>query len=327
MNRREFLLSTAALSALPLIAGTARAQDAASYPSGPVRLIVPVGAGGVAHAYGLLIAENLKKHWDQPVVVENMPGAGGVIAAREVARSAPDGLTLLVASRGSMTVAPHLKNTTGYDPTKDLKLICLTRSAPFLLMVREDSPYKTLQDLIADAKKRPGEISFSSIGVASMQHILGEMLSEQAGITLVHVPYDGEAGYSVDLIGGRLDVATGGPSTVSKHTGKIRALVTATAERSSLTPDVASAVEAGMPNWVLPSWGALVCQGGTPQPIVDKIDATMAEIAADPAYNSHLKSLELDNYYKSGKDYQAQLDSEIAQMLPILKRIGADVKG
>jgi tripartite-type tricarboxylate transporter receptor subunit TctC len=318
----------AAAVAAPALLRSAYAQDAAaSYPSGTVKMIVPVGAGGVAHAYGMLLAEHFKRRWNQPVIVVNMPGGGGVIAAREVARSKPDGLNLLAASRGSLTIAPHLKTTSGYDSAKDLKLVSMTRTAPFLLMVRQDSPWKELKDLIADAKKRPGVITYSSIGVGSMQHVLGEILCDQAGIKLVHVPYDGEAGYSVDLIGGRLDVATGGPSTVAKHKGQIRAIVTATAERSALTPDVPCAPEAGLPNWLLPSWGALVCQGQTPQAIVDKIDATMADISKDPEYTSKLAALELDNFYKSGREYEPQLQKELAEMLPVLKRIGVAVKG
>lgn len=259
---------------LAAMAPFAVAQD---YPSKPVRLIVPFPPGGSVDLVARLVGKSLSDTLKQPFLIDNKPGASGNVGADFVAKSPADGYTLLVGSAGVFAANQHLYANPPFDPQKVFSPVMRVVDQPNILVVRPDFPAKNLKELIAMAKEKPGKLSFGSASVGSAQHFSAEVLMQQAGIELLHVPYKGGAPALTDLMGGQIDVLFDTSPTALPYvkSGKLRALAITSGQRSPLLPDVPTMKEAGLPNFEVVTWTGIAAPAGTPKHIVDKLNATI----------------------------------------------------
>ena len=287
MQRRNWIKSVAILAAA-FAAPWAAAQG--DWPSRPVTLIVPFAAGGTTDIVARLVGQKLSQMWGQPVVVEDRPGAGGNIGAGVVAKATPDGYTLLVPSGSILTVNPHIYKDMGFDPQKDLVPITNLAQGPMIVVVNPKVPAHNLKELIALAKKEPGQLNFGSAGVGSQVHMAGENFADAAGIDIKHIPYKGEALGLNDLMGGQVQLMVGNIAAATNFvkSGRLRALAVTSKERSPMMPDVPSADEAGLPGFESVGWFGLMAPAGTPKAIIDKIQADTAKALQDPEVKAAL---------------------------------------
>lgn len=261
---------TVALLALTFTA----AGMAQNWPVRPVRVIVPFTAGGATDVVGRLISQKLGETWGQSVVIENRAGAGGNVGAEAVARSAPDGYTLFFASGSILTVNPHLYKKLPFDPVKDFAPIASVATGPMVVVVHPSVQAKTVKELIALAKAKPGGLNMGSAGVGSQVHMAGENFANAAKIDVTHVPYKGEAlGYN-DLVAGQIQFMVGNIAPVAPFVaaGKLRALGVTGAQRSPLMPDVPTVAEAALPGFLNTGWFGLFAPAGTPREIVERVN-------------------------------------------------------
>lgn len=268
------------LLAMPIPGSKARAED---YPAHPVRIIVPFGPGGPADVAARLLASNLQTNLGQPFVVENHTGAGGVIGTQEAAKSAPDGYTLLVVSNAQTTnelLAPQRK----YVLMRDLAPIAPINHADLVIVVNPQVPAKTLPELIALAKAKPGTLNFASAGPGTPYHMAGELLRNMAGIDIVHVPYRNSGEARSGVIGGQTQMMIDAVTTMAPNiaAGQVRALATTGKTRSSVLPDVPTVDEAGVPGYEATIWVGLMAPAGTPKPIIDKLNTAINNVLKQP---------------------------------------------
>jgi tripartite-type tricarboxylate transporter receptor subunit TctC len=269
LTRRDAL--GAGLIGLALaISGPAQAQ---SWPSQNIRLVVPFPPGGSTDVLARRLAEGLRERLGQTVIVENRGGAGGTIGSEFVAKSAPDGYTLLMGVTGSHGVAPSLYPNLGYQPLRDFAPISLLVSAPLVLVVNPEVPAKTLQDFIALAKKEPDTLTYGTPGNGTSMHLTGVTFDLQAGTKLIHVPYKGSAGALTDLLSGQIKSMFGDLLVVLPQirAGKINALAVTSKDRNPLLPDVPTMAEAGLPGFEVLSWQGLFTPAGTPPAVVERL--------------------------------------------------------
>lgn len=277
MKRRHLSTLGAGAMLLTLI-GAAHAQ--ARFPDRPITLVVPSAPGGTTDFTARLVSDQLAAALGQPVIVENKAGGSGNIGNQSVARAKPDGHTLLVAYSGYQVGNPHLFKKAGWDPIKDFEPVAMMTRAPQVVVTRANLPYRTLQEFIAHAKTNPGKLNFASSGNGSIQHIAGEMLQQQAGITMVHIPYKGAAPAVQDLLGGNVDMFITTPASVVGQikAGKLRALAVTSQTRLASLPDVPTVAEAGLPQFKLDSWFALYAPAGTPADVVNALNQAVNKI-------------------------------------------------
>lgn len=276
-------LTMAALAAIGTILCSTgvHAQD---YPNRPITWVVPFTPGGVTDTGARTVAKVLSEKLGQPVVVENKPGAGGIVGAEYVVNSKKDGYTFLYASNGSVVTYPFLFKKMSYNPQKDLIPVHGMANSPMLVMVRADSPYKTLADLIDFAKKNPEKLNYASVGRGSTQHLLAELFQKEAGIKMSHIPYKGSSPALTDMLGGSLDVMFDYPILMQPQmeAGKLRALAVSGQERLANLRDIKTIAEQGYPAVVFTAWATIVLPAGTPQPVVDKLAKAFGESLEDP---------------------------------------------
>ena len=279
MKRLPVLLA-AALAALCLAAPVV----AADYPTKPLKLIVPYPPGAGTDAVSRLVADRLAVRLGQPVVVENRVGADGNIGTDAMAKAAPDGYTLGVATPGPVAVGKSLYPNLPYDPVRDLVPVIRLNEAPVVLLVHPSVPAKSVAELIAFAKANPGKLNAAIAANGSMNHLVTELFKHDAGVNIVSIPYKGGAPAIQDVLGGRVEVLFISVSSVvpQVEAGKLRALAVAAPTRSPFLPGVPTMAEAGLPNVVGSQWNGIVVPAGTPQPIVDKLNTEMQAILADP---------------------------------------------
>jgi tripartite-type tricarboxylate transporter receptor subunit TctC len=318
-------MKTLARLALALAAlATAAAWAQESYPSKPVRIIVPFAAGGVADLLPRIVGEKLTQKWGQPVVVENKVGAAGNIGMAEGARAAPDGYTLLLAPTGNLTVNPTLFPGLPFDTQRDLAPVTLLAQSPNVLVVHPSVPAKTFKELIAYAKANPDKLNFASPGEGSGAHLAGELLKIEAGITATHVPYKGIAPAVNDLLGGNVQMMFAGISTVLQHvkSGKLVALAIASPKRSPQLPEVPTVAESGLPGFDVTSWYGIVVRSGTPQPVIRKIQHDMAEALQGEDVKAKLAGLGLEPVGDTPEEFGAIIAAETKKWGEIVRRAG-----
>jgi tripartite-type tricarboxylate transporter receptor subunit TctC len=280
-QRRRALLATAVGAALALafVAGAARAQD--SYPTKPIRIVVPYPAGGFNDTLGRLVATKLSVAWKQPVIVDNKPGGGTVIGTQAAATAPADGYTLLVV-QFPFAANPWLYKSLPYDSAKAFAPVVLAGRSPMLIVSHAAGPLRTLGDVLAAAKAKPGALNYGSSGAGSSNHLAMALFESVSGTRMTQVPYKGSTPLLTDLAGGQVDLAV----DLLPHalpfiqSGKVRALAIASTERSPLMPELPTAAEAGVPGYEVTSWHGFVVPAGTPQPVIDKLNRELNTILA-----------------------------------------------
>lgn len=315
------LIAAMALS-MAILPSAGIAQEAADkFPSKTVTILAPFAPGGPADLFTRKQAEYLEREYGVPFMVENVPGAGGIVAGKRLTTMPADGYTWFSASGGLLSIIPVVAKEGDFDPSKELELVGLIRSQPLMLAMRTDAPYQTLQDVINAARENPGTLTYGSIGVNSALHLAGELLADLAGVELIHVPYKGSAEYSVDLLSGRLDFAISTPGTLNNFKGELRAVAQALPERSPMMPDVPTGEEAGVPGWVFDSWTGIVVKKGTPQELVDRIGEMLKTINDNPKFQEDTASMDASPKFISGADYKEELERQIAKNAELIAKI------
>src|SRR5664279_3222221 len=268
MNVCKLLLCAAIACALP---GPAHAQ---TFPTRTITLVIPFAPGGSNSVVGRAIADKIGELLGEKIVIDNRPGAGGTVGTRAVAKSEPDGYTLLLSFTGTMAIAPSLYKNVGYDPRRDFAPIGMIGNAPNSLVVHPSFPAKTLAEFVAYSKANPGKVNFGSAGAGTVSHITGEYFAASAGIKLVHIPYKGTGPALTDLLGGHIPMAFAPvpASHANVSAGLLRALAVTSTTRSSLMPDVPTISEQALPGFDASLYYGLVAPAGTPRPIIDKLN-------------------------------------------------------
>ena len=300
--------------------------SAQGYPAKPIRIIA-LSVGGPPDFVARTMAQHLTTALGQQVIVENRPGAGGTIATAAVAKSPADGYTLLVASTTNLSISPSLYANPGFDPTTSFAPISLLATAPFLVLVHPSLPAKSLKELIALAKAKPGELNYGSAGSGTPLHIAGEMLKTAAGVQLVHVPYKGPAPAVIDLLSGRIQVMVEQLYPVAQHiqSGKIRPLAVAGAKRHPQLPDLPTAAEAGLPGYEVIAWMGLVAPRGTPSEVVRRLNAVLVKALQTKEVRDGLYNQGLQPAGNSPEEFAAFIASEAARWSRAVKTSGAKV--
>ena len=311
MHRRALL---AALAATPLLPRPVRAQ--ADWPTRPVTILVPFVAGGPSDIVARAIANRMAQTIGQPVVAENRPGANGEVAARQVVRSAPDGHTLFVGSIGVFAINAALRPNLGYDPVRDLTPITLAVTTPNVLVVNaERVPVRTLPELVDWLKRNRGRTSYSTSGVGSSDHLTMELFKQRTGTDPEHVPYNGGAAAATDLIAGNVQLSFQNLGTVAGHIqgGRLRAIAVTSAERNRILPDVPTAIEQGLPDFVVTSWQAAMAPTGMPAPLLARVHAAVVAALRHPENVQRLNAIGFDVVANSPEEYRAFQEAEIAR--------------
>src|SRR5215470_6339357 len=273
----------AILAALALVSSSVLAI-AADYPNRPITLVVPFPPGGSTSIVARIVADKMSEGLGQQIVVDNRGGAGGTMATRQVAKTTPDGYTILLAYTGTLATGPSLYPSAGYDPRTDFAPIGLIGAAPTVLVVTPAFPPKSLTELIALAKEKPGAINYASAGIGTVGHIAGELMSTLTGIKLVHIPYKGTGPALTDLLGGHVSMSfTPIPAAIGHvQSGALRALAVTQAKRSDLAPDVPTSAEAGLPGLEAALRYGFVAPAGTPRPIIERLNKELNAALASP---------------------------------------------
>jgi len=306
--------------ALVMTAGAASAQ---TYPTKPVRLVVPFLAGGSTDIVGRTVAQKLSEMWGQQAFVDNRPGGGTTIGTEMVAKAAPDGYTLLVTP-APFTINPSLLTKLPYDALTDFTPITLINTTPLVMVVNPGVPAKNVKELIALAKAKPGKLNFGSSGTGGSNHLAGELFDAMAGVKMVHIPYKGNAGALTDIVGGHLDVVYNGITSAVAliRGGKLRALAVTSLQRSAALPDVPTLDESGLKGFEAVAWNGLSAPAKTPRDVIMKINADVIKIVNSPELKERLKADGSDPVGNSPEQYAAFLRNEIAKWAKVIKFAG-----
>ena len=310
LKLQHYLLSVLVVCTA-LLQGNAFAQNATAYPKGPVKIIVNFPAGGTVDTLARLVGQRLSEQWGKPVTIENRPGAGGNIGTQAAYLAEPDGLTLLASPPGPLTINQNLYKDMTFDPSKFVPIITIAQ-VPNVITARIDFPANTEKELIAYVKANPGKVTFASQGNGSTSHLTAQLLSNLAGLKMVHVPYKGEGPALIDLMAGRVDLFVGNISAVVKFRDekKVKFIAVASQKRSLVAPDVPTAAEAGLPGFNASAWFALVAPPGTPTSITEDINKQVNEILKVPYVRARIQALGGDVGGGSSKELGAFMAQE-----------------
>ena len=313
----------ACLVALVAIAAplAAAAQD---YPTRPVVLVSPFPPGGSVSLVARIVAEKMGETLGQSIVVENRGGAGGTIGARSVAKSPPDGYTLLLGYTGTLAIGPSMYPNAGFDPRKDFAPVGRIGTAPTLLVVHPSVPVHSVAELIAYAKANPGKLNFGSAGIGTVGHLAGELMATMAGLRLVHVPYKGTGPAITDLRGGHIPMMfTPVPTAHAQaESGLLRALAVTGAERSSLLPDLPTVAESGLPGYEAALRYGLVAPAGTPRAIIERLNKELRTARAAEDVRSRLAADGAEVLPSTPEQYAADIDREEATWSKVVNALG-----
>jgi tripartite-type tricarboxylate transporter receptor subunit TctC len=297
------------------------------YPAKPVHILVPYPAGGAVDVLARTLGDEVSRQWGQSVVVENRPGAGGVVASQALATAPPDGYTLMVVASGHAT-NPFLYSKLPYDTFKDFTPISLLASSPNILLVRADSPYKTLADLLAAAREKPGTLSYGMAGNGTSTNLAGELLKNMAKVDIVAIPYKGGAPAINDLLGGQIPISfNNGPESMGQlSAGSVRALGVTTAKRAAILPNVPSIAEAGVPGYDTAVWWGLLGPAKMPADLVAKLSHDFVAAVNDPAVKERLAGLGASPIGSSPQQFDAVIHADYDKWGPIIKAAGIRVE-
>jgi len=272
------------------LAGSVFAQDV--YPNRPVKIIAAFPPGGATDVAARALGNQLSQIWKQQVIVENRPGAGGNIGGDAVAKAAPDGYTLLMASPAEVTINQHVFPKMPYAPMRDLAPVSKVATAPLVLLVHPSVPVKSVKELIQYAKDNAGKLNYASSGTGGPQHLAAEQFKMAAGVNMTHVPYKGGAPAITDLLGGQVDLFFSGMPPALQHikAGKLRALAVTSETRSKQLPEVPTMIEAGVPDFVVENWQGVFTTGGTPEAVIEKLNRDINSVLKTPAFVENLSA-------------------------------------
>jgi tripartite-type tricarboxylate transporter receptor subunit TctC len=313
----------AALACAALAAASPAAAQA--FPSKPIRMVVTFPTGGAPDILSRTISEKLDPSWGQTMIVDNKPGAGGNIGAEFVARAPADGHTLVMGTVGTHSINGSLYARIPYDMVRDFAPVTLIASTPNLLVVNNDVPAKNLQELIALAKARPGQLTFGSPGIGTSVHVSGELFNSLAGVKTQHIPYKGRQFAIPDLLGGQITMMFDNmPSALPVvREGKLRAIGVTSAKRSGSAPEIPTIAEQGLPGFEATSWFAVFAPANTPKPVVEKLHAEIVRIFNLPDVQTKMRTLGLDPILGGPEDLAKTQQAEIVKWAKVIKDSGA----
>jgi tripartite-type tricarboxylate transporter receptor subunit TctC len=309
-----------------LLGAAASAQDAGNYPNRPVMMIVPFAPGGASDFVARVIQPGVSDILGQQIVVDNRPGAAGMIGTESAARAAPDGYTTFLGNIGTLSINPGVYTSMRVKPDKDLAPVTICADTPSILITRPDFPVNTVSELIAYVKANQGKVTFATPGSSTLNRLEMEILKKDAGLDMVHVPYKGGAGPAVtDVLGGHVDLMF---TTLSSAMGfvkenKVKALAVTTRERMTDLPDIPTMYELGWKNLVTSSWQGVLVPTGTPRPIVDKLYAAIAKVLSDPEIRARMRrggAIAVSS--KSPEDFKTYMDSETSKWTKVIEESG-----
>lgn len=323
MQKTKFLVLACGLA----ISAFTHAQDGADgYPKKPVKVIVPFTAGGVVDSVARIVSDKLSSQYGTPFIVENKTGAGGSIGTDYVAKSAPDGYTLLAVSP-SHAVAPALQKSITWNPVRDFKAIAGFGYVPNIIVVHPSVPAKSMSEFVELAKKSSPPLTYATAGLGTSNHLSGEMLAQEAKIPLTHVPYKGQSDALNDLLSGRVSMMPLTSALAIPHvkSGKLRALAVTTAKRSSATPDLPTVAEsANLPNYSVGTWFGFVAPAKTPAPVLQKLSADIEKILAQPDVKAKLQSIGMELAPQTSQQFDSFIAQENSKWSKVIKQAGIE---
>lgn len=311
------------LSTLALVS-TGAVADTTDWPTQPIRLIVPFAAGGSVDVTARGLSQLLSEELNQSVVVENRAGGGGRIGVDSVVKAQPDGYTVVLASAGTIAIAPHIYSDLPYDPLKDLTPITPVVNSVNVMVVPASSPIQSAGEFIDQAKSRPGELNFGSSGVGASDHMATELFTNMTGIQLTNIPYRGGGPAMIDLLAGRVDVmfSAMAPAIANIHAGKLRALGVTSAERLEILPDVPTIAEVAVPSYESVAWYGLFAPAGTPAPVVEKLSAATAKVLKDKNLRHRLVQSGLVPFTSTPTEFKRFVEEDIEKYGKLVKENG-----
>ena len=315
------------LGALLAIGAASAAFAQGAYPSKPVRLIVPFPPGGAVDFYARAVQTRLAETLGQPILIENRAGAGGMIGTELVAKSPPDGYTLLVGNIAALAMNVGLYAKMPYDPVKDLTPIMRTVAVDYAMVVHPSLPAQSVAEFVAYAKAHPGKVSYGSAGSGSAPHLSMELFKARAGIDLVHIPFKGGGPMVTDLLGGQIQIVIADQANLMPHVkaGKLRALAVGTLVRSAVYPELPTIAESGYPGFEARAWQGIAGPAGLPPDIVRELQSVIAKVMAMPDVRARLVEGGLDPIVSTPEEFGAFIRAEIAKWSKVAKDVGARV--
>ena len=327
--RANPIRSLTLLAAVTIVAVASMPSAAQDFPTRPVRFIVPYAAGGSGDLLARLLGNKLAAIWGQQVVVDNRAGGGGLIGTEFAARSDPDGYTLYLATDGPLTVAASLYKRVPYDWKRDFAPVSMLAMGYQVLIVRASLPARNLQELIALAREKPGELNYASIGIGSAPHLGAELFKSVAKVHVTHVPYRGSSAQAISaLLAGDVAMFLVGTSTAVSHiqSGALRGLAVTAGKRVDGLPDVPTFAEAGLPGVDVSLWFAVLAPSGTPAPIVKKLNADIAQVVADPDFRQALAVRGFDAVSSSPEELAQFLAKDYVKFRDLIQKLGLQVE-
>ncbi|MEW6453305.1 MAG: tripartite tricarboxylate transporter substrate binding protein [Pseudomonadota bacterium] len=328
ITRRQFSRIAGAALATPAILGSVSAR-ANTFPSRTVTIVVPFQPGGSNDIIARLVGQAMAEEYKSAVVVENRPGASGVIGAKAVLSAEPDGHTVLIASSGVLTINQWLFKDLGYDPEKDFAPLTLATRLSNVLVVNPTMPVKSLAELVAYAKANPGKVSFASMGSGTTGHLCGEMFKKMAGVDIVHVPYKGSAPALNDLLGGQVQMMFDNLPTALPHIqgGKLRALAVTGSDRRPQVPDVPTIRESGYPEFIAEAWFGFVAPAKVPAPVRERLANSMIKALQQPKIKEQLENLAAQVVANTPQEFATYIASESRKWKKVVEESGAKIDG
>jgi tripartite-type tricarboxylate transporter receptor subunit TctC len=313
-----------AFAALALFAAALPAAAADTWPSKPVKIIVPFGPGWFTDVVARILQKELAPALGQPIIIENRPGAGSTIGTDAVAKAPADGYTLVMVST-THVISPHLYKKMTYDPIKDFAPVMKLVEGPYVMVVHPSLGVSNVREFVALAKKKPNEIFFASSGNGSAQHLVGALFMQMAGVQLSHVPYKGSNAAMQDLLGGQVKLSFVGMPNAIPNLGKLKALAVTTKKRSADLPDVPTMDEAGVKGYEATIWLGMLAPKGTPREVVDKLNADIRKVLADPEAMSLMHKAGVEVATSTPEEFQALMQQELDRWGKVVKETGAVV--
>ena len=298
-----------------------------AYPSKPIRVIAPFPAGGTSDTVARMLGQKLTEAWGQQVVVDNRAGVGGSLGAAVVAKSPPDGYTLLVGNVGPVAINISTYRNVGYDPVKDFAPITLAVAGPQIVVVHPSVPAKTFQDFTALVKSHQGKLNYGSSGPGSVSHLSVELYKRMANVDLVHIPYKGSALITNDLVGGHLDVVFSDMAVVLPHvkSGRLRALAVTGPKPTALVPGVPTVAESGVPGFAITSWWGMLAPTGTPEPIITRLNTELIRILQLADMKERFANLGVETITSTPAEFGAFIKSEIVKFTKLTNELGIKI--